>query len=134
MEKVEFGSSAWVMAVRHVLQETVADVDLSGIEFSMCEEFLDPPAHLRREGSDKIGWHWRIRGGVVEVNDGLADDVDLRIVGDYHTLLPMARTVLADEPSDEARQKVIAAQMSQVRIEGDPSRLPAFIIDVGLHD
>ena len=135
MEKVEFGSREWVAAMRRVFEESVADRDLTGIEFSMGEEFTDPPAHLRREGSDTIGWHVRVRDGKVEVIDGPAADLDMRIVADYAMVLPMARVVMADQPDDEARQKITAENMSKLRIEGDPTKLPpGFMESLGIHD
>ncbi len=55
-EKFEFASPEWVHMLRDLIVEGLAGKDLSGIEFTLCKEYTAPPAHLRRPGSDTIGW------------------------------------------------------------------------------
>ncbi|HEX2038181.1 MAG TPA: hypothetical protein VHF47_00450 [Acidimicrobiales bacterium] len=135
-DKHEFGSPAWVEAVRPVVERLLADHDLKGVEYAFCEEFTDPPDHLRRDGSSAIGWHFRITGGQVLVGDGPLDDADVRIVADYHTVLPLARVVLAEHDDLEGFRRTVeeAAAAGKLRREGNASRVPRFLVAVDFHD
>jgi hypothetical protein len=59
-EKFEFASPEWVDMLRGQILEGLAGKDLSVIDFTLCEEYTNPPAHLRRPGSASIGFHVRI--------------------------------------------------------------------------
>ena len=132
MKKVEFGSCEWVGELRRILSEGLRAEDLGGVEFSMCEEFTDPPAHLRRHGRETIGWHCRIRDGKIHVGDNVATDVDVRITGDYATLLPMARMVVGADLTDERRAELM--MKANLRVEGDPTKMPVAFAQLNLHD
>jgi hypothetical protein len=64
-EKLEFASPEWVDMLRGLIIEGLDGKDLSGLEFTLCEEYTDPPDHLRRAGSSSIGPHIRIADGKV---------------------------------------------------------------------
>ena len=59
-EKLEFASPEWVDMLRGLIQDGLAGQDLSGADFVLCEEYTNPSAHLRRPGSDSIGFHFRV--------------------------------------------------------------------------
>ena len=52
-EKLEFGSRSWVNALGEIAQRLVQDADLSGVDFSFCEEYTDPPRHLLESDTDR---------------------------------------------------------------------------------
>jgi hypothetical protein len=135
-EKVEFASREWVIALRRIIEESVTDDDLAGVEFSMSEEFTDPPARLVREGSSSIGWQLRVRDGKAEVIDGPASDVDIHIVADYAFIVPEARRIVGDQsPEDRAAHMATLLSSGKFRIEGSGlGNAPAFLERINLHD
>ena len=42
--------------LRDLIVDGLAGKDLSGIEFTVCEEYTNPPAHLRRPGHRRSGF------------------------------------------------------------------------------
>ena len=62
-------SPEWVDALRRFLLTNVPPEDLEGINFSLSWEFSDPPADLRRDGCDVIGFSIVIRDGGIEIGD-----------------------------------------------------------------
>jgi len=61
-----FLSPSWVEMAREQIAGALADQDLAGIDFTLCEELTDPPDDLRREGEATIGFFVRVRGRRVE--------------------------------------------------------------------
>lgn len=55
VEKHEFMSTEWVAMAREQITQALTARDLRGIDFTLCEEFTDAPAHLRRDGATTIG-------------------------------------------------------------------------------
>jgi hypothetical protein len=89
---LELGSHAWVGEARRYLTEAVAAVDsrLTGVRFSLCEVYTDPPRHLGGD-TDRIAWHIVIDDGRVEVGRGQPDGIDQTVVVDYQTCVPLAK-------------------------------------------
>lgn len=138
-EKLEFASADWVSAMRSIIEGKLGEgkVDLTGIAYSFCEEFTDPPEHLRVGGSKSIGWYFRIGDGRVEVGQGVLDDADVKIVADYATVLPLARTVFADDPQAAAQAAKLmeeAAASGKIRREGDATAAAAIPALATIHD
>ncbi len=133
-DPVEFASAEWVDAIREAIVERFAAVDLAGVEVSFCEEFTDPPAHLRQPGEDRIGWYLRVHDGQLEVGRGVLEVSDARVVADYASTLPLARIVYADGPSSAAEAAKLAAaanKQGKLRFEGDQrvlARLPMLLV------
>lgn len=127
MLRVEFGSRDWV-----ALEDGALGTDLADIEWSFCEEFTDPPGHLRRGAATTIGWHVRIGAGRLEVGDGPVDDAAFKLVIAYKTALYLARLHLADP--EQAEELARAFRDGRIRIEGEGSAGPSFFTDLGLHD
>jgi hypothetical protein len=136
----EFCSEAWVAEARRYVREAAAaaSADLAGISLTFNEVFTDAPAHLEPDDQGRIGWYLRITDGEIEVARGILKGVDVRITADYDWVLPLARTVFADDPeAAEAAQASFAegTASGKVRVEGDreagPSQFPWL---AGLHD
>ena len=67
--------------VRELVEEGLAGEDFAGISFSFCEENTDVPAHLRRPGSDTIGF--QLVGRTFKIVWVVGDDQDSeRLLGD----------------------------------------------------
>jgi hypothetical protein len=98
---LQFCSDAWLHRAQSVLSELVtkAGADLSGVSFSGCEVFTDPPANLRIEGTNRTYWYFRIGEGFAFASREDREDVDFRVVVDYQTALPRARTLHAQAPA-----------------------------------
>ena len=109
--RYEFSSVEWVTVAREHLQDAARDADLSDVHFTFNEVFTDAPAHLGTDAEGRIGWYVRVRDGRIEVERGILDEADLRIVADYQTVLPLARMVFAGDEAAaaEAGRKVAEA-------------------------
>jgi hypothetical protein len=126
-----------VAACRSFIEAQAARSDLSGIEVSFSEIFTDPPAHLDPERRGRIGWYFRVANGRVEVGEGVLEGADVGIVGDYATVLPLARVVHADDPqAAEAagRDAERAISEGKLRFDGDRARLATLPWTAVLHD
>ena len=97
--------------MHRVVCELLADADLAGARFSLCEEFTDPPAHLNWGGSATIGWYLRIRNGLIETGAGVIE-ADRQILMDYATVLPFARTVI-----DATNRDAVHAELQRAAAE-----------------
>jgi hypothetical protein len=136
LKKYEYGSPEWVGMVRGLVEEGLAGEDLAGITFSFCEENTDPPAHLRRPGSDTIGFYVRVENGEVEVGDHPIDGTTFKIVGDYTVMRAYALRPFPganpDPETAELRQRMIAA--GKMRVVGVRAEWPAVISNLDLHN
>ena len=135
--RYEFSSAEWVAVARQHLQEAAQDADLSDVRFTFNEVFTDAPAHLGTDGEGRIGWYVRVQDGRIEVECGILDEADLRIVADYQTVLPLARMVFAGNEAlaAEAGRKVAEATAAgKMRREGDDQATAAHAWMGGLHD
>jgi hypothetical protein len=131
MEKYEFMSPGWIKMARGRIQEALSERDLAGVDYTLCEEFTNPPEHLRREPAGTIGFYVRVDDGRVEVGDRPTGDADLRIVSEYEDALLVAR----DPEAPAADAKVMAERMAAGRlsITGDPQQAPAALRDLDIH-
>jgi hypothetical protein len=133
MEKLEFGSSAYFAELRRVIEKAIATEDLSGITSILCEEFTNPPAHLRRNGSSSIGWHWRVNQGRSQIGEGVIDAA-FKIVIDYETAHIIARRIFGPEGGEVPEMPGWVAE-GKVRIEGDRTGpLPTLAQKLNFHN
>jgi hypothetical protein len=131
LQKFEFMSPAWIeMARRHITQ-AFATKDLRDIHYSLCEEFTNPPEHLRREGEGTVGFYVRVAKGDIEVGDHPIDDSDLKVVTDYTDALDVARDPNAPAADPKVVQERIAA--GRLTIVGDPSGMPIELVEANIH-
>src|SRR5687767_1040178 len=126
METYEFAGPDWVAAIGRMIHDGAAGQDLSGVDYSMCEVFTDAPPHLCAEGETTVGWYLRIRDGAVEVAPGRLDDATFLVTGDYATVLPLARSVMAGNPAAAALAGEAVAT-GRLRVVGDRTTAPAFL-------
>jgi hypothetical protein len=63
LNKVEFMSPQWIAMAREQILHALDGKDLRTIRFTLCEEFTDPPEHLRRPGAQTIGFYIRLHDG-----------------------------------------------------------------------
>ena len=124
MEKFRFMSPAWIEMAREEITKVLAETDLEGINFTLCEEFTGPPDDLRREGASTIGFFVRVDDGRVEVGDQATDDADIRIVSDYEDALVIARDPDAARCPTECDGRASGARKTEDRGKsyGRPSR------------
>jgi hypothetical protein len=135
LEKYELASPEWVTMLRGLVEEGLAGEDLAGINFTMCEEFTDPPAHLRRPGSATIGFYVRIENGEVVVGDHPID-ATFKLVGDYaamreYALRPFSPTQL-DPDTAAMRQRMI--EEGKLRVVGARADWPPVTSQRDLHN
>jgi hypothetical protein len=139
-KKFEFCSKEWVSLLAQLLRDGLVGENLAGIDFTFCEEFVRPPQHLLRQGSQSIGFFYRIREGELEVGDGpLADDeTTVKIIADYKTALPLAQRTHAEnnmvtgKDRDQRTRERIAS--GELRMKGNFSQLIPVVEKLGLHD
>ena len=134
--RLRFASREWVDELRRVVLDHLASVDLTGIDYSVSEELTDPPPALAPNGERSIGWHLRIRDGAVEVRDATLADATVRIVADYATVEPIARTVLGHEAAvrhSVDRLLADARTAGRFAMYGEP-REPDVLRQLDLHD
>lgn len=131
MERFEFMSPAWIAMAREQILRALAGKDLRAVRFTLCEEFTNPPEHLRPPGARTIGFYVRLRDGRVEVGDRPIGDADCTIISDYADALSVAR----DPEAAAADPAVMAERMAagRLRIMGDPSAAPAVLTEVNIH-
>jgi hypothetical protein len=127
----EFMSGQWVAMARREITAALSGRDLDVEPFTLSEEFTDPPPHLRQGSSNTIGFFVRVGHGEVHVGDGPAPEADCRVISDYADALAIARDpdAASADPGEAARR----AAEGRLRIEGDPSRMPAALQELDIH-
>jgi hypothetical protein len=131
MERYRFMSPAWIEMAREQITAALAGVDLGRLEFTLCEEFTNPPDDLRREGAATIGFFVRIVDGRAEVGDVPIDDADFKVVSDYDDALAVARDPDLPTAQPELMQERIAE--GRLAIVGNPSELPGALAELDIH-
>jgi hypothetical protein len=131
MDKIEFMSPPWIDMAKSQIMRILAGENLAAVNYTFCEEFTDPPEHLRRSGEATIGFYIRIDYGRVEIGDHPIDDADLKIVSDYEDALKVARdpNALAADP-ELMRERVAAGRL---KIIGSPLDAPQILKDLNIH-
>jgi hypothetical protein len=124
-------SPAWIVMAREQITAALAGVDLGSVEFTLCEEFTNPPSDLRREGDATIGFSVHISDGRAEVGDHPIDDADFKVVSDYEDALAIAR----DPDAPAAQPELVQARLAEGRlaIVGNPSDVPTALADLDIH-
>lgn len=123
-EKFEYASPEWIEMLNGLVQEGLAGQDLAGAEFALCEEYTNPPRHLRRPGSGSIGLCIRVSDGEARVTDEVIDGVEAtkKLICDYE----WAKRYAMRYPDPKLRDQLMAEGLMRVEGEGDMSKLPAF--------
>ena len=135
--KFEFCSADWVKAAREFVLSAADGVDLANVRISFNEVFTNAPPHLDPDVQGRIGWFLNIANGEIEVERGVLDNPDIRISGDYATIVPLARMVFADAPELGAKaQELVEDAMNKglMSREGDETAMADLPWLAGLHD
>jgi hypothetical protein len=124
-------SPAWIEMAREQITESLAAADLGGVNFTLCEEFTNPPDDLRPEGARTIGFVLRVSNGRVEVGGQPTDDCDFRVVSDYDDALAIAR----DPDAPVAQASAIERRVAEGRLEivGNPADVPGALAGLDIH-
>ncbi len=108
----EFGSPAWLATLGGLILGAIGKTALARakdrmgpLNFSMCEVFTAPPEHLGGQGA-RLAWHCVVKDGALRFETTEADDVAVKIVADYQTILPIAR--LDTDASPDGADKMAA--------------------------
>jgi hypothetical protein len=125
-EKFEFASPEWVDMLRDLIVDGLAGKDLSGIDFTVCEEYTNPPAHLQRPGSATIGFYVHIANGDIEVVDHVIEGATKKLVCDYG----WAKRYAMRFPDPKLRKQLIAEGTMRVEGENEMSNLPAVWLEL----
>jgi len=131
MKNFEFMSPAWIAMAREQILRALDGKDLTTVRFTVCEEFTNPPEHLRPADAQNIGFYVRLCDGQVEVGDRPMNDADCTIISDYADALSVAR----DPEAAAADPAVMAERMAAgtLKIVGDPSAAPAVLTELNIH-
>jgi len=137
-QRVEFLSDGWIEVARRYLEDAVETTpELGTARVSICESFTDAPPALGLP-DDRAVWHFAIDNGRVDVGRGDLAGADLRVDGDYQTILGIAQTVYAAGPEATARahrEMAHRAGPDAVRMTGEiDGDKPALKAIGGLHD
>jgi hypothetical protein len=129
-EGLEFMSVPWLAMAKSEITRALSGRNLDVAPFTLSEEFVNPPEHLRR-GGDTIGFSVRVGDGRVAVGDRPDPGADCRVISDYDDALAVARDARAGAASPEEAERRVAE--GRVTIVGDASRMPAVLQEVDLH-
>lgn len=120
--KHEFGSPDWVGAVHDIVRDMLAGHDLSGVTYSLSEEYTDPPTHLSPDGKS-LGWHMEIGDGELRLGIGPRPGSMRQTRVDYAGVVPMALIVFENNPSgmDEVKRLAMALlEAGKLSVKGRP--------------
>ena len=114
--------------LRALIVEGLAGEDLSAADFVLCEEYTDPPEHLRRPGSDFIGLHIRVANSEIQVINEVIDgsETTKKLICDYK----WAKRYAMRFPDPKLRDQLMAEGLMRVEGEGDMSKLPSFWLEL----
>ena len=94
--KFEFGSDGWIEAVGDLIGTKLHGLDLTDVQVSWFEEYTNPPPHICDAGRETASWFVVIDQGRIGVGRGVLDAATFWSVGDYDSLLSIARTPSSD--------------------------------------
>jgi hypothetical protein len=117
--KYEFASREWFAALHAIFCERAAIAAKTDPDFrvSICEVFVDPPAHLLPPGEKTLAWHCKIHGANVEFSLTESDDVETKIIADYNAIVPFARYVTRGDPAREKEmESLLGAQVAAGKV------------------
>jgi hypothetical protein len=130
-EQFRFMSPEWIDMAREQITQALAATDLDALDFTLCEEFTNPPADLRRDDGETIGFFLRVTNGRVEIGDRPAERADLRIVSDYEDALEIARDPDAPAAAPSAMEQRITE--GRLQVIGDPTAVPPSLAQLDIH-
>lgn len=115
--RMEFASPEWLAFFARLLVARAAILDTpDGVT---CEVYRNVPAHLSETG--RLAWTRRVEGRVahVEFVECPDDEADMKIIGDYAALLPLARYLIGDDTAEFEELMRSAVESAAVEIVSD---------------
>jgi hypothetical protein len=108
---------------------------LAGAGFALACCYENVPPHLQPGKDGRIAWHFRFRAGTLEIARHEADDVNVKVVVDYATVLPLAKVHYRNDPDaskliQQLSEKAIAA--GKMKLKGSIAMGPKCL--ARLHD
>jgi uncharacterized protein (TIGR02246 family) len=131
------GDPAWTTKLHETFASTLHSVgNPTGIDFSISEEYRDPPPDLVPADGAALGWTCRIVDGeVVEFARTPQADVDCRVALDYPVFAELAASVIDGDPDKQGamqRRQASAIADGTMTVVGGLDKAPACLADV--HD
>jgi hypothetical protein len=125
--KYRFASNEWFAAFHAILCERARQLAeaRSDLSYSICEVLTGVPDDLATMPGGRTAWCATIRGGQVTFEREEHDDVDVKNVADYESVLPLSRFDTQDRAERVAElqattRTLIAA--GKLRITGSPPK------------
>ncbi len=109
----EFGSPDWLGVLKGAFEQALAASGAADdVEFSMCEVYTDVPPRVSAES--RVAWHLRVKGHELAFIAEEADDVDIKIVGEWAVISKLGRLEYGEggPPPD------VLAEIAQATDEG----------------
>jgi hypothetical protein len=122
----EFGSPDWLAVLQATFEKTVAaDAQSGDADFSICEVYTDVPERVSAE--PKVAWHLRVKGNEVVFLAEEADDVDIKIVGEWSVISKLGRLEYGEEgpPPDATAEIAQATREGRFQFTANPNMNPA---------
>lgn len=121
-QQMEFASPAWLDLLERLLLAAAA-LNRASVSSATCEVYRNVPRHLAADG--RLAWTRRIRDGsaTVTFEECPDDEADIKVVADYHALLPLVRLVITDENEPEFA-RLMQAEVAAGRVEIVRERRP----------
>ena len=118
LPQFEFGSPEWLAAARDHVLGGLAAADLSGIDYSFCCVYTDPPEHLLAPEQKTISWSVQIRAGRVVFQLARLEAADFHLTADWATCQELARIVKTSPGGAERLEARIEAGLASGKLRG----------------
>ena len=128
--KVPFASPLWLDLVRASLERLVAEHGEDGINYSVCESFVEAPAEFS-DDNGVAAWHFYVEGKRARVAIGRDDACEIQFQAAWRTARKEARTVYTPEFLAE-RSKNPSAPSDDLnhKLSGDISVIPDYLVEL----
>jgi uncharacterized protein (TIGR02246 family) len=131
------GDPAWTTKLHETFVSTLQSVgNPTGVDFSISEEYRDPPLDLAPADGTALGWTCRIvDGAVVEFVRAPQPDVDCRVALDYPVFAELAGLVIAGDAGKQRameRRQASAIGDGTMTVAGSLEKAPSCLAEV--HD
>jgi len=114
----EFGSPGWLQATCDIVKDKLlgSGIDLSGVDYTMGEEFFNVPDRLNPSGAERTGWTVMIRNGVIETATvPPSADYDSNNIADWEAIEHLAHHVFGADPERDAE---VGADVAKLTADG----------------
>ena len=113
----QFASEEWLQVLEAEMRKFVASLT-DGKRFSISEVYTKVPPEVNPAPAGRVAWTARIDGSDVSFVRGEAEDVDLKVEGEYEHIRKAAIFVVSED-NEEEYQAIAAQAIEQGRITVD---------------